>query len=438
MQGLLTLLNPAHARQHYLSGAWKPDSFYTLLRQHARDRSDAPAVRDVYRRWSWRELLERVEVLAQDMHDQGLQAGARVLVWLPDRAEQLVVMLACSRNGYVCCASLSAQHDARDAVSLMTRLRCAALVAMPGHGTTRLASAVFDAARAMSHLRVIYVVQPGRPVQVDSTGLRAFPLEGSIDALRASEPSLDPDKVIHIDARRAVTGDWLGVMHSDNTLLCNGRSLVNQWPGSRDTAVRVLDALHTPLGLLGIEYMMVSGAEMIIDDRGVRGPALDRLLAAPLGCLIASGQAVRALLDEIDVRGLSRLGSVRQCYVANGGDVSDVAPRLWALGVTPLSLHGVPETGMHGQGAWAEPDGIAHRCTVWQGGATDQPCALGEVGELGFKGGALMLGYFDDQGATQDAFNASGWLLPGLRARRDAQGTLHPVDADRPRLPVGV
>ena len=54
---------------------------------------------------------------------------------------------------------------------------------------------------------------------------------------------------------------------------------------------------------------------------------------------------------------------------------------------------------------------------------TPRPPA-GEVGQIGGRGASLMLGYFDDQSATEDSFNADGWFMTGDLGWIDAQGYL--------------
>jgi hypothetical protein len=43
-------------------------------------------------------------------------------------------LLACSRNGYVCCPSLHRDHTVGEVVALVDRMRAAALIAQPGYG----------------------------------------------------------------------------------------------------------------------------------------------------------------------------------------------------------------------------------------------------------------------------------------------------------------
>src|SRR5690606_5765816 len=97
MSHLLTLHDPAQARDNYLSGIWQIDTPYSLARQYASERGNAYAVRDNSRRLSWKALVEWVDAVAADLHEAGLRRGDRVAVWLPNRLENVVVFLACSR-----------------------------------------------------------------------------------------------------------------------------------------------------------------------------------------------------------------------------------------------------------------------------------------------------------------------------------------------------
>jgi len=64
---VLTLLNPQEAARHYASGAWRRDTLYSLLQQHAAERPQAHALRDARARLTWRELLAWVDAAAQGL-----------------------------------------------------------------------------------------------------------------------------------------------------------------------------------------------------------------------------------------------------------------------------------------------------------------------------------------------------------------------------------
>src|SRR3984893_7171079 len=128
---LLTLHDPEMAARYYAEGLWRKDTLYTLLCDHAARRPDDFALRDGARRLNWGELLRLVDAVAADLDAAGLKRGERVAVWLPNRVEAVAVLLACSRQGYVCNPSLHQNYTVAEIVELLGRTRAAALFAQP-------------------------------------------------------------------------------------------------------------------------------------------------------------------------------------------------------------------------------------------------------------------------------------------------------------------
>jgi acyl-CoA synthetase (AMP-forming)/AMP-acid ligase II len=52
------------------------------------------------------ELVDAADRLAAHLAGHGIRPGNRVAVWLPSRVATAIALLACSRNGYMCCPSL--------------------------------------------------------------------------------------------------------------------------------------------------------------------------------------------------------------------------------------------------------------------------------------------------------------------------------------------
>src|SRR4051812_18996491 len=149
MSTILTLHEPATAQRYYADGYWRKDTLYGLLRQHAQNRPDAFALRDSRRRVTWRELAVWGDAGAADLHSAGLKRGQRVSVWLPNRVEAVVVLLACSRMGYVCNPSLHQNYSVREIAALMERVQTAALFAQPGYGADGAVNDIFAEAKAL-------------------------------------------------------------------------------------------------------------------------------------------------------------------------------------------------------------------------------------------------------------------------------------------------
>lgn len=120
---------------------------YALLARHAAERGTACALRDSRHRLTWAQLRAWVDALAADLHQAGLRRGQRVSVWLPNRVEAVVVLLACSRNGYVCNPSLHQNYTVAEVVELLKRIQTAAFFAQRGHGADAGRQDVFAVAR---------------------------------------------------------------------------------------------------------------------------------------------------------------------------------------------------------------------------------------------------------------------------------------------------
>src|SRR5216684_2098999 len=144
---LLTLHDPEAARRYYDAGLWRADTLYTLLRDHATHRSDDFALRDGTRRLTWRALLALVDAVAADLDEAGLKRGERVSIWLPNRVEAVAILLACSRQGYVCNPSLHQNYTVGEITELLSRIRAAAFFAEPSYGADARTADIFAAPR---------------------------------------------------------------------------------------------------------------------------------------------------------------------------------------------------------------------------------------------------------------------------------------------------
>src|SRR5580704_13297717 len=158
---LLTRHDPEMAARYYAEGLWRKDTLYTLLCDHAARRPDDFALRDGARRLNWGELLRLVDALAADLDAAGLKRGERVAVWLPNRVEAVAVLLACSRQGYVCNPSLHQNYTVAEIKGLVERTGAAALFAQPGYGADARTADIFAAVAELPFLRQVYSVGDG-------------------------------------------------------------------------------------------------------------------------------------------------------------------------------------------------------------------------------------------------------------------------------------
>lgn len=435
MSTILTLHDPQTARQYYREGLWQEHTLYSLLREHARSRPAAFALRDAVHRLSWSDLLAWVDSTAEDLHRAGLKRGERVSLWIPSRAESVVTLLACSRNGYVCNPSMHQNYTTAEVLQLLERVQCRALVAQSGYGADAGRRDVFAAAAELAGMRRVYRLAP-RGESAPAAGGHAFPPQQPAHP-PGLPPDLNPDKITYLAFTSGTTGTPKGVMHSDNTLLANGRAMVRDWKHDAATVLLSLSPTSHHIATVGLAQALVAGFEMVLNDLPRGTDVIDRLIES--GATYVMGVPTHAIdaLAQMRRRGLNALARVKVFYMAGSTIPSDLAASFLAIGVTPQNVYGMTENGSHqytlpGDAAQTIVATCGRACSgyeirLWRQDNPDVEVAAGEIGEIGGRGALLTLGYFDNQRATEGSFNAHGWFMSGDLGRFDEQGNLHVV-----------
>ncbi|MBE0625887.1 MAG: acyl--CoA ligase [Burkholderiales bacterium] len=434
MSTILTLHDPQTARVYYDQGLWRQDTLYSLLRDHAASRPGAFALRDAVERLSWSELHGWVDSVAEDLHQAGMKRGQRVSVWLPSRAEAIVILLACSRNGYVCNPSLHQNYTTGEVLQLLARIESSALVAQEGYGADATRHDVFGRAQALAGMRRVYRLAPrGHSV---AGGGSAFPPQRPARSSSLA-PDLNPDKVTYLAFTSGTTGAPKGVMHSDNTLLANGRAMVRDWGHSADSVLLSLSPTSHHIANVGLAQALVAGFEMVLNDRPAGLDVIDWIAAS--GATYVMGVPTHAIdtLAQMRRRGHATLGRVKVFYMAGATIPRDLAASFLAIGIKPQNVYGMTENGSHqytlpGDDADTIVSTCGRACSgyeirLWRSDDPDVEVAAGEIGEIGGRGALLTLGYFGNQHATEASFNALGWFMSGDLGRFDERGNLQVV-----------
>lgn len=435
MGKLLTLHSPRDARSYYLNGSWSSETMYSLLQKHAQQRPNAFAVRDPHQRLSWADLLARVEVVAHALDQAGLVRGDRVSVWLPSSVEVVIVMLACSRNGYVCNPSLHKSLTATEVAALIKEFDCRAAFVQPGYGAGADSQDTVDCLSRIESVRALFVTPPPGQEMTPSPGAYTFP-RGAVPT-RTAAPNLESDKVVYLAFTSGTTGSPKGVMHSDNTLLANGRALVADWKQDERSVLLTLSPMSTHIGMVAIEQTLVAGCELIITDSQSGISHIDWIELTGATYIMGLPRHALDLLQEMELRGRPGLGRVSVFYMTGSPLSRDTATRFLQLGITPLNVYGMTENGSH---QYTRPTDDAevitdtcgtpcagYEVSLWKRDDSNTPAPQGEVGEIGGRGAVLMLGYFADQVATERSFNIEGWFMTGDLGRFDERGNLEVI-----------
>jgi acyl-CoA synthetase len=446
MNTILTRLSAELIRKYEAEGFWGNDTIYALAQGHAKRTPEAFAVRDRFRRMNYRDLVAAADALAADLVGHGIEPGQRVALWLPSRIEAVVALLACSRNGFVFCPSLHRDHTVGEVIELLQRTRARALIWQTGYGADADKRDFRAALKEVPTLQHVYNLQPlsENPASWPSLSRPSTPSLGDlakqgVDARhKAGHDELsiktDPNQIVYLAFTSGTTGKPKGVMHSDNTLLANALQLAKDWNIDASSVVYTLSPLSHNLGFGAQVMALAVGAELVINDLPRAASLADRILETDTSFLVGVPPNAIDLLGEMQRRGVNGLGRLTGFRISGSAVPSEVVAGLIKHGIRPQSGYGMTESCGH-QYTMPEDDTrlimetsgkccASYELRVFKEDDRDTEAAPGEVGQLGGRGASLMLGYFDDQQATEDAFNKSGWFMTGDLGSIDEQGYL--------------
>ena len=424
---LLTRHDPAEAQIFHADGTWGDETHYRLLDKNAAARPDAFALRDGARRLTWSELVHWVDVMSADLAAQGLRANDRVSLWASNRIESVVMYLACSRNGYACNPSLHRTYTVDEISGLLDRLSTKAILVEEGWGADVSRHDPFEALRSLPAMRKVYRVPAAREPGPE------FPTTKDADVeLPASDEN--PDKVCYLAFTSGTTGTPKCVMHSDNTLLANARDMVRDWKHDETSRLLSLSPLSHHIAWVGIAQWLLFGGEFVTDDPPAGISKLDWILETKPTYIMGVPTHAMDTLAEMRKRGLEKMGTVKVFYMAGAPIPPATAQSFVEMGVTPQNVYGMTENSSHHYTWPDDPQvticescgrgGKAYRLKVFDPENPDIEIPQGEVGHIAGKGACLMLGYFDNQKATEESFNKDGWFLSGDLGLIDADGCL--------------
>jgi acyl-CoA synthetase len=223
-------------------------------------------------------------------------------------------------------------------------------------------------------------------------------------------------------------------MHSDNTLLANARALASDWSIDDNSVVYSLSPLSHNLGFGAMIMALGMGGQIVLHDLPRGASLVDRLIDTGATFLVGVPTHAVDLLAEMKARNLSGLGRLQGFRISGAQAPRELVVELIARGIIPQSGYGMTETCSH---QYTLPDDdprlIVETCgrscpgyeiRIFDRDNPNRELKAGEIGQIGGRGASLMLGYFDDQKATEEAFNRDGWFMTGDLGWVDENGYL--------------
>ncbi len=395
--------------------------------------ADALVVRSQNVRFSWRELWNETTRLAKGLMAQGIRQGDRVGIWSPNRYEWVIVQFATARIG----AILVNVNPAYKSAELEYALKQSGMKLLLLARAFRTSDYVgmLDAVRGCCP-------QLERSLVIDSDwgALLDSGAAVSDDELAAREASLQFDDAINIQYTSGTTGFPKGATLSHHNILNNGFFIGEALRyTARDRVCIPVPFYHCFGMVLGNLACTTHGACLVIPGEAFdAAQALEAVQAERCTALygVPSMFIAELALPELATYDLSTL---RTGIMAGSPCPVEVMKRVQhEMHMTEVTIcYGMTETSpVSTQSAVDDPlekrvstvgrvqPHVELKIVDAETGAL-QPRHV--AGELCTRGYSVMLGYWNDEAATDGAIDDAGWMHTGDLATMDDEGYVNIV-----------
>ena len=408
------------------------------------------------RRLTCRELLSAVRKLARGLLALGFSRGDRIGIWSTDNIEWLLLQMATAEIGVVLVNINPANREDELAYAL-TKAEVQGVFVIPAFRSSdyvgMLADLVPELRQAESasgfrnakfpHLRRVILYDPAHPMET----ARAQPgfvtwqevLGGAsriTDAqLAEARESLDADDPINIQFTSGTTGNPKAVVLTHHNLLNNAYFSAQAMHFTEADRLCVPVPFYHCFGMVLANLLCLSvGACLVIPAEHFDAPAVLHAVEAER-CTAIHGVPTMFIAELEHPRFKDfDLSSLRTGIMAGAPCPPALMKRVMTEMHCPEILIGYGETEASPLTHLTAREDSLERRTETVGTnlphqevkiadiETGRTVAVGEVGEVCFRGYHVMRGYYGDEKATREAVDPSGWLHSGDLGTMDADG----------------
>ena len=388
------------------------------------------------------QLWEEAGRLGDELAEQGVGPGDVVLVFMPNRAESQVAMLAALRRGAVP-ANLPIRSDEATLRYAAELCGARALIAVERHGRTEAGELAVAAAGSCP-------VPPAVAVAGDD-GTRRWPRpgpgrergqgQGRDGKVRGRDPAPahPAEGLDHLMFTSSTTGLPKAVMHTADTLAALNVTFAERFGLGADSPIFMPSPLGHSVGAIhGTRLALHTGAPLVLQDRWDPARALEAV--ATHGCRFTAA-ATPFLKDLVDAPRPAAGAAARGPKLAPlawflcGG--AQVPPSLMEQAEEEFPntrvtvLWGMTEGGLTTCTAESPREKVLTTAGIGLPGLElrtfderGEETAPGAEGELAMRGPGVFVGYYGQESLHESLLTADGFFRTGDLARIDGDGYL--------------
>jgi HIP---CoA ligase len=417
------------------------------LQQAADIYGDDEALVDGTTRFSFRDLAERVDLVARALVASGIEPGDRVALWAPNSAAWVVTSFAVYTIGAVL-VPLNTRYRGEEAGHVLRTSRARLLFAVTDLLGSDLVSLLDDVPVLEALEEIVVLEGPPRP---GCTTLTEFSARGTATHVREVErrrAALDEDDASDIVFTSGTTGKPKGAV------LAHGASVRTYWAWSDLVGLRrgdrylvVYPFFHTAGLKSGILACVLRGATILPHAVFDVGPVMERVASERITMLPGPPTVFQSILNHPDFASFD-LSSLRLSVTGAATVPVDVVRRMRdeLRFETVVTGYGLTETTgtvsmcRHDDPPEVIATTVGHPLpgvSVRIADDAGQSVVAGEPGEILVRGFNVMKEYFEDPAATKEAIDEDGWLRTGDIGIVDGDGNLRITDRKKDMYIVG-
>ena len=407
-----------------------------ILGERARLTPDATAlvVVDPPLRLTYRELDQRARSCAQAWQSLGFGHGDRVAILAHNRVEYLEAFFAAGKTGIIL-VPLGTRLTAAELAPILADSGARAL--LYGQEHAEIAAALRATATAIESWIAFdsAPIPKGHPGEGRGPVPSPNPLLSYATLIEATDPDsftpirCQPEDLYCLLYTSGTTGKPKGVMIPHRQIAWNGYNTACGWQLRPDDVSPIFTPLYHAGGLLAFLGPIFTIGGTIVLHRGFDPAEIFRTIEKERCTVVLGVPTIWKLLADAPEFGAAELSSLR-CLMSGGAPLPTWLAEIWqrrgmifkqGFGMTEVGVNCFAMTEDDSRrklGSIGKPMMFTEVALVGELG----PVAVGEVGEMYFRGPHVSLGYWKNPEATAAAFTEGGYFRSGDLARRDEEG----------------
>jgi fatty-acyl-CoA synthase len=398
-------------------------------------------------RWSWKELAERVDVLAAGFSALGLERGARIGIWSLNRPEWALTQFAAAKAGLIL-VTINPAYRLSELEFALAKVGCAAIVTATAFKTSKYMEMLnallpelakskpgdLRAARLPQLRAVIQVGEPAFPGTLPFEQVATMGGPRHKAQLAELGAVLQFDDPVNIQFTSGTTGSPKGVTLTHHNILNNGYFTGRAMRLTEKDRICIPVPLYHCFGMvMGNLASVTLGAAMVYPGEGF-DPLTTLQTIEKEKCTTLYGVPTM-FIAELDHPEFSKfdLSSLRTGIMAGAPCPIEVMRRVnEQMNMREVTIaYGMTETSpVSFQSSTDDPlerrvstvGRIHPHVEVKVVDLEGRVVPRGERGELCTRGYSIMRGYWDEPQKTADVLDQSGWMHTGDIAVIDVQG----------------